>query len=251
MIRCLALTLTCSALLAAAPASAQSPDPADSTPLVAAPIDLDALGDWGTRTFRYMRRDDAAVRQVGEVVLTTSVNDLVVTFRDAWSVQLDGRTIDWRMKADCDKVGLMRPMRIVTRGAEADELMTYRLQLRGNQAVIRPIPGEQRSQQMPPDTVTDAALYRIIPLLDRDPGKRWNIDHLWELSELNLKPGGTITCEGEETIPLHGEDHTLWRYAYRLDDRLVAEFWVDPDRPHLRQFVLDRRKLFVETDAPD
>lgn len=254
MARRIAMTLTAFALAltTAGLARGQSSGGDEPKPLGSAAIDLDALSDWGTRTYKYMLIEpDGAVERVGEVTMTTNVGSMTVTFRDAWSIESGGRTLGWRMKADCDKVGMMRPMRIVTSGSEADELALYRLQTIGNRAVITPIDGAQRTIDLPRDTATDAALYRIVGLLPRKADRQWRVGHLWELSELNLKRGGVITCTGRDTISLAGEDVTLWRYTYGHGDRIAAEFWVDADSPHLRQFKLDGRKAFVETDAPE
>jgi hypothetical protein len=200
------------------------------------------------RTYDYVRKEGPTHRKVGEVRLETQVKNLELMFRDAWRIEDGGTRLRWGMKADCDKTGLMRPLNVIASGSDSDELSTYRMRVMGSRAVIQDDRREQRAIDFPEGMVTDAALWRIVALLPREIGRRWGVGHVLELSELNLKKGGVIVCEGRSEVTLHGESVQLWRYTYRRDDLVAGEFWVDGERDALRMFRLDGRKLFVERE---
>jgi len=220
-------------------------------PLNAATLDLDGLDDWGRRSYRYIRIEPERRRAIGTVALETELSGRKVTMRDAWSIESDGAMLSWRMKADWDRGGLMEPTKVVANGTETDELASYRMQVVAGLATIRDLEGARSEMELPEGVVTDAALLRIVTLLPRERGRRWRIDRLLELSELNLKRGGVLACVGPESVDMHGEPVQLWRFAYRSGDRLAAQFWVDPDGGALRRFMFDTRKLFVEADPTE
>jgi len=231
---------------APAPAPAAAAPDAPAIPLLAdLDLPLDQLASWGTREFRYELRQAGEVRALGRVTLATSIERGEITLRDRVDITWD-EAPHWQ--------------EVVSHGALRRELRPSSLRVRGtaegggdapevladlDATSLRVTLGEAtRTEPLPPGTVGDAALWRLVTLLPRRPGFAVRLEHVLQTARLQRLPGATLFCTGSESVELEAGPVTAHRFDATRDGAVFLSAWVD-DAGRLVQACLDGRRWWV------
>lgn len=215
------------------------------TPLQDENLDLDTLKRWGERKFSFNIERNGMRERLGTVAMNTQFKDQTVTLHDVWKLKWRGNDLSLDLKMNCHANNLLRPTKIASVGKGDDEVGSFTVSVNETSGVVEAEDGRVRRIDFPPDTLTDAALFRILTLLPRDEEKTYSIGHFMEISELNLKGPATIQYKGLDEIKLHGDLMSLHKFNYERDGRVSVEVWLD-DKDNLRQIRIDDRKLLIE-----
>jgi len=207
--------------------------------------DLSRLKAWGTREFVYHVERGGERTALGTVTMATELKDREVKLSDTWKLTWRGKKISLKLDMTCRRDGLLRPVKIRSAGEGDDEVATFSAEVGHTEATVTSEGGRTRKIELPADTLTDVAMFRIFTLLPRTAGAAFSVGHVMEISELNLKGAAAIAYRGPDEISLHGKPIELHKFEYTRGGRTVSEAWVDGDHV-LRQIRIDGRKVLVE-----
>jgi hypothetical protein len=210
-------------------------------------LDTKPLAKWGTRVFSYQLERDGKVETLGTVSMSTTVGEGGIELHDKWELNWRGERIWLDIRLQCEPGSLLRPTRISSKG-KGEEAGTFSVAVGENSAVVKDRDGREKTMDVPADTLTDAAMFRIFALLPREKGFTVRVGHTLEVSELNLKGAGTIVCEGRDPVLLHQKQEELHKFVFKQGTMVVEEAWVD-DKGVLRRVRINRRKILTEIRA--
>lgn len=249
--RSLALLLVVIAPFTAA--QAVPPDAAGLTPTNApAPpvlseldLPLERLAAWGRREFRYELRQGTQVQLLGTVTLSTVLERGELVLEDRVDIVLDGAAHWQEVQSTGPLARELRPSGLRVRGTAEDGGAAPELLADLDATSLRARVGEAtRSEALPPGTVTDAALWRLLTLLPRRPGFAVRVEHLLLAARLQPLPGATIHCTGVEDVALERGAVAAHRFDATREGQVFLSAWVDDDG-RLVQACLDGRRWWV------
>jgi hypothetical protein len=198
-------------------------------PLQNVVVDVYHLRDWGTRRFdTYMatvekqRIDGVAItsremRYVATQKFVTEVTNAGVMMRQYWqepTLKHGGALVTYH----CRKDSLLSLTRmIVQRDAK-----TFQVDVTDGEFELDFL-AKTRSGKYPTDTVTDAALMRIVTLLPRTPGKVYSIGHRTMTPEINILSGeqSEIRCVGPEIVHIREREMACTKFV-----SATTQLWV-------------------------
>ncbi len=217
----------------------------DLRPLRKVDFDLDKLKSWGTRTFTYTIEDDGQMHELGTVTLETKVAEKRVTHHDVWKLRWKEKDIALDVEMDCAADIFMRPATIVAKGHGSGDSGTFTAKIGDEAGDVTFTDDTKKRFDLPPNTLTDMALFRVFTLLPRVEGAEFLVARLLEASELRMKGPGFIKAVGTDKINVGGKPKTMFKFTYSRGDRVIIEAWVD-NAGACRQLRLDRRKTLTE-----
>jgi hypothetical protein len=204
------------AVSAAEPAASVAPQP-----LAQVPLDIYRLRDWGNPSYdiylaytdKHRIEDVAITEREMKFVATqkyfTQVKDDEILMRQYWiepSLKRGGAVITYH----CRKDALLSLARMeVQRDAK-----TYAVDVTDGEFDLE-FMGKTRSGKFPANTVTDAALMRLVTLLPREPGKSYAFGHRTATPEINVLSGenAIIHCHGPETYEQGDVAHACTKFS--------------------------------------
>jgi hypothetical protein len=246
LVACVALAL----FLIASPVELQEAPAAPAVPTLASlDLPLAQLKD-GRQEFEYrmsMPGSSSPPESLGSFVLTTKVEGGKFNFTDRADLQIRGQPY-WIEMTALGPVGKeLRPEHLTVRGTTDDldgKTFEFSADFTATSATMT-AEGKKRQVAVPAGTISDAALYRLVTLLPRRAGFVASYEHFLDASELNMKPGGTITCaSATENVDLGGKPVKTFRFDVTSGDSMFLSLWVD-DAGRLVQACLDGRKWLV------
>ena len=155
-------------------------------------INLAALKSWGTKRYTYSRcNPDGKVLKVhGTVSLFTELADDKVILKDKCHLQLkpvgEGMA-SLELIQTCRKDNFLSPARIESKGEGYDDFTTFVATVAKGKATVRSEGEKQTVRDVPDGAITDSALWRLVTLVDRTPGKTYTYKYSLESAEMNLK----------------------------------------------------------------
>ncbi len=228
--------------------------PADAAPAADVPslasldLPLETLAGWGRREFTYRMLRGGTAQDMGTVVLTTQVQDGRFTFTDRTDLQWQGAPYWLELSAAGPLRGELRPQTLDVKGTTDDgDGATFEFKATFDAASASvDSKGNAKTREVPAGTLSDAALHRLVTLLPRRKGFVARFERFLDASEMLVKPGGTITCTGQETVEAGGKKVEAWRFDVDGGDGREAFYsaWVDGDG-RLLQGCFDGYKLLV------
>lgn len=208
-------------------------------------LNLDSLGPRKSCVYTYSALDRNGNNQIGAgtFTLNTQVRNDTVVLDDAIDATYGDISLTWKSQQTCRRDPFLSPLRIESRGSGDDEARTFILTADNDGAKVDES-GRERSFDLPPDTVTFLAFFRIVTLLPREKGTRITFGHWLESSELNLKKEFLAESLGPEALRV--EDAEVRCTKFRLDGKGIrtAYYWVDDD-DMLQQVLIDGRKRLL------
>jgi len=211
-------------------------------------LPVEKLAHWGTRNYIYQVDQNGKVETLGTVTLRTELNKGMVFIRDSMALSWKNKQIKWELEMGCREDSLLRPMHIKSTGEGDDEFKSFSATVKDGKAEVAYTDGKHAQIDVPPDTLTDFGMFRVLTIMPREPGSVVAVGHVLEVSELNLKGPATLTCLGKQKVTINGDEAELNCIVYERDGDRAMEAWVS-DNGVLRRIRLDGRKIL--TEAPE
>lgn len=177
------------------------------------------------------------------LVLKTTVEGDRVVLDDEWTIMSRG----FGVRQECGKSATL-PLRrgtwsITRRGAT----LTTDLVVQNGTAHVRS-GGREQEIPYPAGTVNQAALFRIIPQLPRDPGVSYVFDAYSEAIQIDARSADRgspfhVNCVGDETIDIGGRQVACTKYT--LFERRAVDYYVDRSGV-LRRIVADGGQTVID-----
>ena len=205
---------------------------------------LESLGTWGTRHYTYSLRKPGGegFETLGTISLATRVTGDSLVLHDVYELKMRGAKLRLELTQTCRRDCFLTPVRIESRGEGDDEFGNFVATVADGMATIRPQDRGDRTKRIPPGTITDAAMMRLVTLVPRTPGKTYSYGHSLETSELNLKENYRLTVLEPESIVIAGRAVKCAKFRLAGGGIRPVFYWVGEDGV-LQRLMLDDRKI--------
>jgi len=202
-------------------------------PITSVPLDLYQLKSWGTKHYflsQYRKKFrslpsglaviELELHPVGKLPLETHVDADRVTMRQYWrdpEAKLSRMWIEYQCAFD----NILTMEKITTR--YQDKIATADT-TEGKYDIE--VFGHRRIGKWPENTMTDAAMLRIVTLLPRIEGTAFTVPNWSRTPQLGVEStnGGPIRCVGKQTLKVRGKEFTCTKFECK---RMHA--WVTDD----------------------
>lgn len=238
---CCGLALGWACLIA--PPAAAGDEPPEPIALGELSLDLDRLKQAKNQTFAYQTEAPGSdeVVGLGTLTLRTTVERDAILLRDTVEITYRGEKISAEISHRCRRNNFLSPVRLESQGSGSDEVGTFVVTVENELATITGDP-RRKTMALPAETLSFAALQRIVTLLPRQQGTRIKVPYVLESEELLLKKDYLIESLGEEEIGRGDQRYACTRFRVTSPQISPLVLWVDSDG-QLQRMLIDHRKL--------
>ena len=214
-------------------------------------LDLSPLKSWGTKKYSYTAQSPGSREQIGLGTMTyeTTVKKDTVILHDSMDLTWRGQKLKLTITHTCNRNSFLSPNRIESSGEGDDELKTFVAITKNGKAAVK-LGDRQTEMDLPDDTVTTAAMMRIVTLVPRKQGTQIRFKNWLESSELNLKKDFTLESLGAEAIERGDGKVSCTKFQLTGGGNHPAFYWVDSDGI-LQRALIDHRKVLDLQLAPE
>lgn len=233
------------------PSSATAPPKPEARALESLTLDFAQLGKLERANtlvydFVVLEKAGKAANPIGTLHTYTRVEGDRVLLIDVWTLSNKEKERKLTVTQVCNQDNMLSLVSIGVNGDGDEEVVDLDLSIRVadpatvKQGVIWPDDGE-KTLALPPQTLTDGALLRIVSLLPREKGLRVSFPFWLESAELNLKKDHLIECRGPDPITIGGRTVKCTKYAHSGGGITGSTLWVD-EEGLLQRILVDGRK---------
>jgi len=218
-------------------------------------LDLTKLEVPGARAYEFVRLGihGEADERLGTLECSTRADGDRLILSDTWTIESRGKTRKLEVTQTCAKDNLLTPQRLAVNG-DGDEgpfsidARVHTIEAAGVRTGI--VQFESKDVLgLPPETLTSAALLRLLPLLPREKGSLVSFGFWLEAEEINLKSGHVLECLGPDVLVIGGRRVACTKFEHRGGGIQADEVWVD-EAGVVQRFLIDDRKQGTLRSAP-
>ena len=200
--------------------------------------------NWGTQRYKFTLNKNDEKIELGSVTLRNKLTQDRVILTDEYLIRYEGKSMSLNMTQVCLKDQYLSPVKIECKGKGNEEAPTFKATIKDGQAKIEgrdaeQVPGDGMIE-IPEETVTSAAFFRIVTQLPRVKGATYRYGFALEASEMNLKKDYLVKVIGKEIIDSSGPVK-CWKISQNGGGISEQLFWVT-EEGILQRILMDGRK---------
>jgi len=217
-------------------------------------LDLAKIEVQGARMYELVRlgiKGEPDERQ-GTLECSTRADGDRLVLLDTWTIESRGKTRMLELTQTCAKDNSLTPQRLAVKGDGDEGPFSIDAKVHAVDAAgVRT--GIMRFESkdvlgLPSETLTSAALLRLVPLLPREKGSVVSFGFWLEAEEFNLKREHFLECLGPDALRIGERSVACTKFEHRGGGIQAVEIWVDG--AGALQRLLDGRKQWTLRSPP-